>query len=46
MQNINLDDKETLEKFKERFYLDDEQIASMKEITILSERHMRKIVGI
>lgn len=38
MQNIDLNNEKDTQEFKEKYYLDDEQIESMKNITVLSDR--------
>ncbi|ORC35714.1 DEAD/DEAH box helicase [Marispirochaeta aestuarii] len=38
LQNVNLDDPEAVEAFKERHYLDDDDLTEMKSIDVPSER--------
>ena len=38
MQNIDFNNEKDTQEFKEKYYLDDEQIESMKNITVLSDR--------
>jgi len=38
LQNVNLDDPEAVEAFKERHYLDDDDLTKMKSIDVPSER--------
>jgi type I restriction enzyme R subunit len=41
LQNVNLDDPESIKVFKEKFYLDDEDIAEMQTINVPSERQIQ-----
>jgi type I restriction enzyme R subunit len=41
LQNVNLDDPESVKVFKEKFYLDDEDIAEMQAINVPSERQIQ-----
>lgn len=38
MQTVDLNDEKVLKEFKEKYHLDDEEIESMKNITVLSDR--------
>ena len=38
LQNVDITDSNALEEFQKKYYIDDSQLESMKEISILSER--------